>query len=84
MAHGARTLLGSDCALATTGAAGPDPAPGGTDVGLIDPGTVYVAVAAPSASFVERLELPGDRDHIREATAVAALHALQRALRLPD
>jgi nicotinamide-nucleotide amidase len=81
MAHGVRDLLGADCAIATTGSAGPDPAPGGTDVDNVDPGRVFLAVITPDASWAEQLDFRGDRAEIRAATVRSALHGLDRTLR---
>jgi nicotinamide-nucleotide amidase len=75
MAIGATTALGSDCGLAITGVAGPDPQDG------FDPGTVFVGVAVPGrAPFAERLRLPGDRARIRQYSAISALDLLRRTL----
>lgn len=67
MATGARQLLGVSVGVGTTGEAGPVPA---TDA---PPGTVYVAVADSSGTQVRRLDLTGDRPHVRSATVEAAL-----------
>lgn len=67
MATGARQLLGVSIGVGTTGEAGPVPA---TDA---PPGTVYVAVADSSGTQVRRLDLSGDRPHVRSATVEAAL-----------
>lgn len=80
MARGVAGLLGSDWAVATTGSAGPEPAPGGSEVPDIEPGTVYIAVHARESTWVERLHLTGDRDHIRAASVEAALRAILRTL----
>lgn len=70
MAEGARTLLGCDVGLATTGVAGPGPADGWPA------GTVVVAVAVTGRAAVTRsLHLDGDRDRVR-AGAVDAVLAL--------
>jgi len=81
MALGVRDLLGADCAVATTGSAGPDPAPGGTDVDDVDPGRVFIAVITPDARWAEQLDLRGERAAIRAATVRGALQALDRTLR---
>lgn len=67
MANGVRDRLGATWGLATTGVAGPDPQDG------VPPGTVYVAVAGPDRSRVERLLLPGGRGEIRAASVRRAL-----------
>ena len=53
MADGVRSLMGATYGLATTGVAGPDPADGKPV------GTVYVAVAGPGSSRVNRCACPG-------------------------
>jgi PncC family amidohydrolase len=74
MALGARTLLGVDWAVSTTGVAGPD---GQEDQAV---GTVYVGVAGPQGVRSVRLELSGhqsaDRATIRSAACAAALDLL--------
>lgn len=81
MAQGVRDLLGVDCAVATTGSAGPDPAPGGTDTDEVAPGRVFLAVITPDASWAEQLDLRGDRAAIRASSVRGALQALDRTLR---
>jgi len=70
MAEGARLLLGSTYALATTGVAGPDQQ---EDQPV---GTVFVGVAGPDRATVVALELRGDRAGIAERTCDEALAAL--------
>ena len=70
MAEGARLLLGSTYALATTGVAGPDRQEGRPV------GTVFVGVAGPEGVTVLALELTGDRAGISERTCDEALAAL--------
>ena len=67
MATGARQLLGVSVGVGTTGEAGPVPATDAT------PGTVYIAVADSSGTQSRRLDLSGDRLHVRSATVEAAL-----------
>jgi nicotinamide-nucleotide amidase len=81
MAIGARRLLAADLAVATTGAAGPDPDPGGLVTGPVPPGTGYVAVAGPEGEIVAGFEFPGrDREGVRRQAVQAALDLLGRAL----
>jgi nicotinamide-nucleotide amidase len=61
MARGAQVRLGADVALATTGAAGPDPQDGA------QPGTVHVAVATPVGTHGASAWLPGERAEVRAA-----------------
>ncbi|WP_299446983.1 CinA family protein [uncultured Phycicoccus sp.] len=70
MAAGVRDLLGADLGVATTGVAGPDPADGQPV------GTVYVAVAGPAGTRVERKAFEGDRAQIRRASVESALRLL--------
>jgi competence/damage-inducible protein CinA-like protein len=75
MAEGVGRLLGSGCALSTTGVAGPG---GGTEekpVGLVLIGSVVRGVTE-----VEKLRLFGRRDQIRERAALSALDLLRRRL----
>lgn len=70
MALGARSLLGVDWALATTGVAGPEK----QDDKPV--GTVYVALAGPTGMRVHRFALEGDRAGIRRAACRSAVEAL--------
>lgn len=74
MADGARTLIGVDTAVSTTGIAGPD---GGTvrkPVGL-----VYIGLATVSETIVEEHVFPGDRAAVIEAATRRALELLLNA-----
>jgi len=64
-----------DLALATTGIAGPT---GGTAVKPV--GTVFIALASRSATWVKQYRFNGDRDEVRRLTAATALGWLQRYL----
>ncbi len=75
MAEGACRLMGADCALSTTGIAGPD---GGSDEKPV--GLVYVGSVVDGVTVVERLMLWGRRDQIRERAAYSALDLLRRRL----
>lgn len=74
MAAGARERLGATWAVATTGAAGPEPQDGKP------PGCVYTAVCGPTGLRTEHLTLEGDREHIRRDAAAAALRLLLAAV----
>ncbi|MGI9197568.1 MAG: CinA family protein [Candidatus Nanopelagicales bacterium] len=80
MAEGVRAALGSTYGVATTGAAGPDAAPGGTQAAPVAPGTAYVAVAGPRGTQVRRLDLAGSRAEIRDRAVVEALDCLSLEL----
>jgi nicotinamide-nucleotide amidase len=72
MAAGARERCAATWGIGLTGVAGPDAQDGTL------PGTVFVAVAGPDGSAVERLELAGDRWRVRAAAVAAAVDALRR------
>ncbi|WP_446219120.1 CinA family protein [Micromonospora sp. IBHARD004] len=78
LAEGGRRRCGADWGLATTGVAGPEPQDG-KPVGL-----VYVAVAGPLGTDVQRLDLDGGRDHIRSAAVIEALRLLAERIRDAD
>jgi len=81
MAIGARRLLGCDYAIATTGSAGPDPAPGGSLTGPVAPGRGFVAVAGPEGEVVSGFSFEGeDRDGVRRQAVQAALDLLGRVI----
>ena len=81
MALGARRLLGSDYAVATTGSAGPDPDPGGAVTGPVPPGRGFVAVAGPGVEVVAGFSCEGqDRAGVRRHAVDAALELLGRVL----
>ncbi len=78
MADGARRVLGADIGLAVTGVAGPEPQDGRR------PGTVFVAVVTGDAHPVgAELQLPGDRDRVRQYACTSALDLLRRHLSNP-
>ena len=74
MADGVRGRLGADVGLATTGVAGPDPQDG------YPPGTVHVAVAAPTGTVVRSLRLAGDRSMVRSGAVDAVLRLALESL----
>jgi nicotinamide-nucleotide amidase len=74
MADGVRDLLGADVGLATTGVAGPDRAEGKPV------GTVCLAVAMGHGGETATLILPGDRERIRQFSAISVLDLLRRRL----
>ena len=78
MASGARTLLGSTYALATTGVAGPDPQEGHPA------GHVWVACASPTGVETRLLSLGGDRAAIQVASCRGAMSVLDGMLRRED
>jgi nicotinamide-nucleotide amidase len=76
MAVGAKRVLGSSIGLALTGVAGPAEQEG------LKPGTLCVGLAMPDGSTQSaRLQLPGNRDTMRQLSVISALDMLRRALR---
>lgn len=74
MAAGARSLLGADWAVSTTGVAGPDLQEGQPA------GTVFVGISGPRGTTSVRLALSGDRETIRAGAVASALEALVGAV----
>ena len=74
MARGALSRCDADVAVATTGAAGPEPHGGAA------PGTVCVGVATATASTAFTLHVPGDRDEVVRRAVDTAIDALGRAV----
>jgi nicotinamide-nucleotide amidase len=75
MAEGVCRLLGADCALSTTGVAGPGGGSEDKPVGL-----VYIGSVVQGVTQVERTYFPGQREQVRERAAFAALDLLRRRL----
>ena len=75
MVSGVRHKLGTDCAIATSGIAGPD---GGTDDKPV--GTVWIAVATPKGVVSERFQVGTDREKNILRSSQTALHLLQKEL----
>jgi PncC family amidohydrolase len=73
MARGARERAGTDVGLSVTGIAGPD---GGTATKPV--GTVFVALADPRGTVVERHRFDRDREGNKALSAVRALDLLRR------
>lgn len=74
MAHGVRKLLKADIGLATTGVAGPDEAEGQAV------GTVCLAAAGTEAERAATVQLPGDRERIRQFSTITLLDMVRRGL----
>lgn len=74
MAAGAARLFGARMALATTGAAGPEPHDGKPV------GTVYIAVSLDARTTVKGYLFEGDRKSIREQACTSALALAREAL----
>jgi nicotinamide-nucleotide amidase len=75
MAQGARRVLGADVGLALTGVAGPTEQDGRT------PGTLCVGLVFPDGTQRSTtLQLPGQRQQMREFSVIASLDLLRRHL----
>ena len=75
LAEGIRERCGADWGVGLTGVAGPDTVDGH------GPGRVYLGTAGPSGTEVRELDLPGDRQAVREGAVAAALDTLLGRLR---
>jgi nicotinamide-nucleotide amidase len=75
MAVGATKALGSDVGLSVTGVAGPDEQDGQPV------GTVFFGIARGGAVDAVEAHLPGDRDRVRQFSAISLLDLLRRRLR---
>jgi nicotinamide-nucleotide amidase len=74
MAHGARTVLGSDVSLALTGVAGPAEQDG------MPPGTLCVGLVWPGGDLTRTMRLPGLREQMRQFAVISSLDLLRRAV----
>ena len=74
MAHGVRRLLGADVGLSTTGVAGP------TEQEGQPPGTVWLGLAIEDEVDAVLVQLPGDRDRIRQMSVICLVDRLRRRL----
>lgn len=74
MASGARRVLGADVGLSVTGVAGPDEQDGQPV------GTVFLGMDVDGDVDVRRIQLPGDRDRIRQFACITLLDALRHRL----
>ena len=72
MAEGIRSQVGADLAISTTGIAGPG---GGTDQKPV--GLVYVGLATAKGVQVEKIQLYGEREYVRQLTVQAALNRVR-------
>ena len=68
MAQGAIRILGCDCAVATSGIAGPGGATPGKPVG-----TVWIAATTPTRTESRLLHLPGNRSRVIDRAATEAM-----------
>ena len=79
MADGVRRALGADIGLAVTGVAGPDEQDG-QPVGTVFVGVSGLMATDRGASI--QLRLPGDRERVRQFSAISALNYLRQELSL--
>jgi PncC family amidohydrolase len=75
MAQGARSALGADIGVSTTGIAGPGGATPIKPVGL-----VYIALASDDGVQVFKHQFPGDRESVRSKTAEEVLRLILRSI----
>lgn len=75
MAEGARKVLGVDCAVATSGIAGPGGAVPGKPVG-----TVCMAFSTPEATVSHTFHFPGSRAEVITAATATALAKMAKML----
>jgi len=75
MAENVRRLLKSDYAIATTGNAGPTKGDSDADIG-----TVFIAIATPRGTTVEKFSMGNHRVRIVQKTVNKALELLQKEL----
>lgn len=76
MAAAVAEKFGSDYGLSATGYAGPT---GGTDSDPV--GTVYLGYHSPEGLWACRLQIEGDRSHVRERAVEHALNWMRRKLK---
>ena len=74
MAERVCELLGTDVGLAVTGVAGPDPLEG------VDPGTVWIGLWLDGGGEAVELNMPFDRERIRQFTTISALNLARTRL----
>jgi nicotinamide-nucleotide amidase len=75
MAVGAAKALGADVGLAVTGVAGPDEQDGQPV------GTVFYGIARGGGVDAVEVRLPGDRDRVRQFSAISLMDLLRRRLK---
>ncbi len=76
LAEAVRLRFGADVGLATTGLAGA----GSEGTAGLPPGTNCLAVVTPDGSWATTVRLPGDRERVRQFSAISVLDLLRRQL----
>ena len=76
MAEGVKKAIGTDCAIATSGIAGPSGATSNKPVG-----TVCIAIATPERTIASTFHFPGTRDRVIDRASTTALTLLAMALK---
>ena len=74
LAEEARSMFSADVGIATTGIGGPD------EAGDLPPGTSCLAVVTAEATRATTVRLPGDRERVRQFSAISLLDLLRRNL----
>lgn len=76
MAEGVKKAIGTDCAIATSGIAGPSGATPNKPVG-----TVCIAIATPERTIASTFHFPGTRDRVIDRASTTALTLLAMVLK---
>ncbi len=76
IAEAVRRLLGADVGFVTTAIDSATRIPG------MRPGTVFIGFATADGATAERIQLPGDRERIREFSVISGLNLLRHQLAL--
>lgn len=76
MAEGVKNAIGTDCAIATSGIAGPSGATPNKPIG-----TVCIAIATPERTIASTFHFPGTRDRVIDRASTTALTLLAMALK---
>ncbi|MEP1018784.1 competence/damage-inducible protein A [Maribacter dokdonensis] len=75
MAKGAKKLMKTDFAIATTGNAGPTKGDSKADVG-----TVFIAIDGPTSQFVQKFQMGSTRERVVEKSVNKAFELLQKEI----
>ena len=76
MAEGVKKAIGTDCAIATSGIAGPSGATPNKPIG-----TVCIAIATPERTIASTFHFPGTRDRVIDRASTTALTLLAMVLK---